>query len=284
MARPPRIEYPNALYHVTSRGKDRQDIFTDNADRQQWLEIFASVCNRMKWRCYGYCLMDSHYHIIIETPLANLAQGMRQLNGVYTQKTNFRHQRSGQIYQGRYKAIIFDKEKYLLEVCRHVALNPVRAGLVAKSQDWEWSSHPATSGKAEVPEWLHPKTVLTILSTNIPLAQSAYRSFVRQGINLSNLWDNVRNQIYLGDENFVRATQARINKETRGKKTPNQQNRLTQDPLTTYRDNFTDKQEAVAHAFLDGHHTMKEIGDFFDIHYSTVSRWVKRFEEKHRES
>ena len=280
MARPHRIEYPNALYHVTSRGKEQEEIFTDDTDRQQWLEVFSSVCCRMNWRCYGYCLMDSHYHIIIETPQANLARGMRQLNGVYTQKTNRRHHRSGQIYQGRYKAIIFHKEKYLLEVCRHVALNPVRAELVTKSRDWAWSSYLATSGEAQAPEWLYTKTVLTILSKNIPLAQSAYRSFVRQGINRPHLWDNVHNQIYLGDENFVRDTQARINQETQGKKIPNQQNLLALKPLTSYRDNFADKKEAVARAFLDGHHTMKEIGVFFNIHYSTVSRWVKRFEEK----
>ena len=111
MARPLRIEYANALYHVTSRGDRREDIFNDDTDRQQWLEIFGSVCRRMGWQCYAYCLMDNHYHLVIETPEANLAKGMRQLNGVFTQKMNRRYDRIGHVFQGRYKAIIIDKEK-----------------------------------------------------------------------------------------------------------------------------------------------------------------------------
>jgi len=279
MARPPRIEHPNALYHVTSRGNRQEEIFKDDTDRQVWLEVFASVCRRMDWHCYAYCLMGNHYHIIIETPLANLARGMRQLNGVYTQRTNSRHHHLGQIFKGRYKAIIFDKQNYLLEVCRQVAFNPVRAGMVAKSREWIWSSYLATSGEAPAPEWLSTLPVLTLFSQNIPLAQAAYRSFVRQGLDQTRVWDKVTKQIYLGDENFIRTTQALINNRAINDKIAIKQQLSAPKPLTTYQADFTNKQEAVARAFLDGHHTMKEIGAFFDIHYSTVSRWVKRFEQ-----
>ena len=280
MARPLRIEYPHALYHVTSRGDRREEIFADDTDRQQWLDILASVCRRTGWRCYAYCLMENHYHIIIETPHANLSQGMRQLNGVYTQKTNRRHHRVGHVFQGRYKAIIIDKDNYLLEACRYVALNPVRAQLVEKCGDWPWSSYPATSGETPTPEWLTTEPLLEYFGQNMPLAQSAYRSFVRQGISRDPLWNELNNQIFLGDEQFVRTTQTMINSGENNKEIPTGQRIPPRLPLHTYLDKFPDKREAVARAFLEGRHTMKEIGASCNIHYSTVSRWIKQFEKR----
>jgi len=102
MARPLRIEYAGALYHVTSRGDRREDIYHDDKDRLTWLDVFSQVCTRFNWRCHGWCLMDNHYHILIETAEGNLSQGMRQLNGVYTQRSNRRHGRVGHVFQGRY--------------------------------------------------------------------------------------------------------------------------------------------------------------------------------------
>ncbi len=282
MARPLRIEYPNALYHVTSRGDRREDIFNDDSDRQQWLEIFGSVCHRMNWQCYAYCLMGNHYHLVVETPQANLAKGMRQLNGVYTQKSNRRHDRVGHVFQGRYKAILIDKENYLLEVCRYVALNPVRAKMVTQSGDWRWSSYLPTCGEAKTPEWLSTEQVLAFFSPSKQLAQAAYRSFIRQGHNRPPLWDELHNQIYLGDDTFVRNAQAMIGKRNDILETPAGQRIAPKQALPTYNDQFPNKREAMVRAFLDGHYTMKEIGIFFNVHYSTVSRWVKRFEQEMR--
>lgn len=124
MARPLRIEFPGAVYHITSRGDGKEDIYLEDNDRYLWLEIFGSVCKRMKWYCHAYCLMTNHYHTVIETTEANLSLGMRQLNGVYTQSFKHRHGRVGHVFQGRYKAILVDKEGYLLELCRYVLLNP----------------------------------------------------------------------------------------------------------------------------------------------------------------
>lgn len=101
MARPLRIEFPGALYHVTARGNRRERIYVDDADRLAWLNLFGNVCDRYRWLCYAWCLMENHYHIVIETKEANLAAGMRHLNGVYTQKTNHRHERVGHVFQGR---------------------------------------------------------------------------------------------------------------------------------------------------------------------------------------
>ena len=146
MARPLRIEYPGAIYHVTSRGNARSTIFDDDEDRWRFLDILSTVVKRHRWLCHAYCLMGNHYHLLIETPEANLARGMRQLNGIVTQSHNRFHNRSGHLFQGRYKAILVDKENYLLELCRYIVLNPVAAGMVKAPENWPWSSFFADGG------------------------------------------------------------------------------------------------------------------------------------------
>src|SRR3972149_2645148 len=140
MARPLRIEYPGAVYHVTTRGNAQADIYLDDTDREKFLEILGQICDRYHWHCYAYCLMGNHYHLVIETPAGNLARGMRQLNGNYTQTFNRQHRRAGHLFQGRYKAILVDKDSYLLEVIRYVLLNPVRARLTNTAGQWRWNS------------------------------------------------------------------------------------------------------------------------------------------------
>lgn len=130
MVRPLRIEFPGAIYHITSRGNARGNIFLEKTDREKFLTIVDEVLERYHWICYGYCLMNNHYHIIIETPEGNLSKGMRHINGVYTQYFNWRHNNVGHIFQGRFSAILIQKERHLLELCRYVILNPVRAGIV----------------------------------------------------------------------------------------------------------------------------------------------------------
>ncbi|WMN60889.1 transposase [Pseudoalteromonas xiamenensis] len=114
------------MYHVTSRGNERQTIYRDEDDFARFLAVLMSVCERFNWVIHSYCLMTNHYHLLVETPDANLAKGMRQLNGVYTQQFNRKYQRVGHLFQGRYKSILVDKDSYLLELCRYIVLNPVR--------------------------------------------------------------------------------------------------------------------------------------------------------------
>jgi len=127
MARPLRIEYPGAVYHVTSRGNARQSIFIDDVDRQLFLEVLGNVVEKYNWLCHAFCLLDNHYHNLVETQDPNLSLGMRQLNGVYTQRFNIRHHRVGHLFQGRYNAILVEKNVHLLEFCRYIVLNPVLA-------------------------------------------------------------------------------------------------------------------------------------------------------------
>ena len=141
MSRPLRIEIAGGLYHVTSRGDAREDIFFVEADRLYWLGLLGDICRRYKWICHAYCQMTNHWHIVVETLEGNLSRGMRQLNGMYTQYVNRTHNRVGHVYQGRYKAILVEKESYLLELARYVVLNPVRAGMVVNAAEWRWSSY-----------------------------------------------------------------------------------------------------------------------------------------------
>ena len=152
MSRPIRIEYPHAIYHVTSRGNAQADIYKNDSDRLMFLETLAQAVKRFGWVCHAYCLMGNHYHLMIQTPLANLGQGMRQLNGVYTQRFNRNHKRVGHVFQGRYKAIIIDGDSYLLELCRYIVRNPVAAHMVAHVGDWQWSSYRATLGLEAAPK------------------------------------------------------------------------------------------------------------------------------------
>ena len=124
MARPLRIEFPGALYHLTSRGNERKKIFFRDEDRQAFLETLDGVGERFNWRCYAYCLMNNHYHLLVETLDGNLSKGMRQLNGVYTQYINRTRRRTGHLFQGRFKGILVQKEPYLLELARYIVLNP----------------------------------------------------------------------------------------------------------------------------------------------------------------
>jgi len=152
MARPLRIEYPGGVYHITNRGNDKKTVFKDDRDRETFLKILTFVNKRYHWICHAYCLMDNHYHLMIETPDANLSLGMRQLNGVYAQARNKRCNKTGHLFQGRYKAIVIQKDMHLLEVCRYIVLNPARAKMVEKPEGWKWSSYRATEG-SEAP---HP--------------------------------------------------------------------------------------------------------------------------------
>src|SRR5690625_673373 len=181
MARPLRIEFDGALYHVTTRGDRREAIYEDNKDREDFLEVLAEVVERFNWLCHAYCLMGNHYHLVVETPDGNLSRGMRQLNGVYTQATNRRHRRSGHLFQGRFKAILVDKESYVLELTRYVVLNPVRAAMVKSPGDYPWSSYRAMVGEAEAPGWLATDGLLALFGKRRAESRRRYRRFVREG-------------------------------------------------------------------------------------------------------
>jgi len=280
MSRPLRIELPGGFYHVTSRGDRRDDIFLDDNDRLLWLDTFGNVCERFNWICHAYCLMGNHYHIVIETVDGNLSKGMRQLNGVYTQQFNRRHARIGHVFQGRYKGILVQKDAYLLELGRYVVLNPVRTQWVDDPDDWPWSSFRAMSGEVDCPAWLNRNGLLRLFSWRRRPAIARYREFVQAGIGAPRIWGALKNQIYLGDEKFVEQMQQSILFNSNLDEVPSVQHRPMTKPVDHYLNHFKNPKEGMARAHLEGRHTLKEVAQHFEVHYSTVSRAVKAFEAK----
>ncbi len=278
MARPLRLELAGGLYHVTSRGDRREAIYEDDEDRGRWLEILGHTCKRFNWRCHAYCQMDNHYHIVIETAEANLSKGMRQLNGVYTQYYNIQHDRVGHVFQGRFKGILVERDEYLLELARYVVLNPVRANVTKAIGAWKWSSYKAMVGKESAPSWLETDWILGQFSRQRKRAIEKYIDFVRAGVGLPPIWDSLKNQIFLGTEKFIRKQQKLIDKKASLGEVPRLQRRKLPRPLDYYDNQYKDQKKAICEAYLSGGYTLKEIGEYFEKHYSTVSRIVKENE------
>jgi len=279
MARHLRIELAGGLYHVTSRGDRREAIYRDDEDRRIWLGLLGEACERFNWRCHASCQMTNHYHVVVETPEANLSKGMRQLNGVYTQTTNRRHGLMGHLFQGRFKAILVERDAYLLEAARYVVLNPVRAGMVEQAEDWPWSSYRMMIGSAPAPAWLETDWLLGQFGEERSVAQAGYAAFVRQGIGLPSVWEDLRHQVFLGSEGFVARHCSASKPLERQREVPRAQRRPLAQPLADLARRYPDRREAMARAFQTGVYTMQEVADFFGVHYSTVSRAVRRFQD-----
>lgn len=301
MARPLRIEFPGAVYHVTSRGDRREPIAKDDSDRALFLQILGEAAHRFDARVWAYCLMDNHYHLVLQTREANLSRMMRQVNGVYTQAFNRRHNLSGHLFQGRFKAILVDRDSYLLEVCRYVDLNPVRASMVQRPEAYAWSSYRALAGLADSPDWLDAQPVYDQLAPNLSANLSAkraatkYAEFVAQGKGVP-LWDKrLRQQIYLGDDAFiVRMQKLAGYGGNDGAGTPKQRGRKSnlskihtrapkgeRSPQHYAALKTTDKAQRnqnMADAFYQGGHTLTDIAHAFGLSLSTVSRVVDGFE------
>ena len=272
MARPLRLEFPGAIYHLTSRGNARQKIYLNDDDRQLFLDTLAGVVSRYGWICHAYCLMGNHYHLVVETPKANLSLGMRQLNGIYTQSFNRRHKRVGHIFQGRFKAILVQKESYLLELCRYIVLNPMRVKGGITPGSWKWSSYRATAGLAAVPAFLTTEWILSQFAKQWTAAQKKYRLFVKEGLR-SRPWEELRGQIYLGSEEFI-AEHASGKEEV--KEIPRRQRQAVRPTLEQL---FTrGAEQAIMLAYREHGYRLHEIAEHLGVHYATVSRRLKELE------
>jgi len=276
MARPIRIEFAGALYHVTARGDRQEDIYLSDQDRIDFLSILEQVCDRFNWLVHAYCLMDNHYHLLVETPDSNLGKGMRQLNGVYTQTSNRAHGKVGHVFQGRYKAILVEKETYLLELARYIVLNPVRARMVRKAKFWPWSSYRETAGYREPPVWLTTDWLLATFSKRKSIAMEKYREFISEGKNHPSPWESLRNQVYLGSEEYVKQLQSRIDTGKDLSEIPKSQKRSKPKPLALYEKQAKTRDEAILLSYASGGYSMKGIGDYYQLHYSRVSRIINR--------
>ena len=218
MSRPLRIEFPGAVYHVTSRGDRREPIYRDDVDRQCHLDVLAAALARFDADALAYCLMGNHFHLVVQTHSGQLSRLMRHLNGVYTQAFNRRHGLTGHLFQGRFKAVLVDRDSYLVALCRYVERNPVAAGLVRRPADWRWSSCRAHLGLEPAPPWLAAGELQGFLLGREPASERDRTEAIRRYAALidtedaadANFWGaHLHGQIYLGDEDFASHMRAR---------------------------------------------------------------------------
>ena len=280
MARPLRIEFPGAVYHITSRGNARLPIFDDDRDRERFLGILEEVVMRYHWLCHGYCLMDNHYHLLAETVEGNLSIGMRHLNGVYTQQFNRRHNRVGHVYQGRFKSILVEKESYLLELCRYVVLNPVRAGKVKHPGHYKWSSYKATAGLIKPSPFLKVDWILGQFGKSRREARREYQRFVEADMKGLAPWEQLKAQCILGGKEFIEKLTPVLKDKSMIKEIPKEQRfvfRLSLEELFSPDKLETKKarNEVIKKAYFNYGYTLAEIARHLGLHYATIGRITK---------
>ena len=277
MARPLRIEYPGAVYHITSRGNEKKPVYKDDQDRKNFLFILDKVNKRYHWLCHTYCLMDNHFHLLIETPEGNLSIGMRQLNGVYTQAFNKRHRRVGHLFQGRYKAILIQKDSHLLEVCRYVVQNPVRAGLVEDPAQWRWSSYSAAAGREKPSSCLTTNWVLGQFSSKRRKAEREYREYVHREMERDSIWVGVRGQAILGEDDFVDKLTDYLGRQKDVPEIPKSQRYATRPALEKlFKESILSdrakRNRMIREAVERFGYTQRAVADYLGFHFSYVSR------------
>ncbi|HET7452478.1 MAG TPA: transposase [Thermoanaerobaculia bacterium] len=201
MARQRRLEYPGALYHVISRGIERRDLFRDDVDRKRYLRLLESAVGRFHFRLYAYCLMTNHVHLALEATTVPLSRIMRSINTSYAGYFNVRHKRSGYLFQGRYKALVVDREAYLLSLIRYIHENPVKASMVAKAEEYAWSSHQSYLRKA--PAWLAADEVLQRLGSRRSTAVRNFRELFARVEDAPYSDGRAHAQLVVGDEAFA---------------------------------------------------------------------------------
>jgi putative transposase len=278
MARSLRLLYPGALYHVTARGNRLGAIFSDDADRRAWLGIVRKTCARFHFSVHAYCQMGNHYHLLVETPDANLPKGMAYLSGVYTQYFNRRHGLAGHVFQGRYKAVLVQKESHLVELSRYLVLNPVRAGLVKSAREWAWSSYHWTVGEDAPPPWLNTDWLLSQFGLTRREAVGRYVQFVQQASGGDHPLIDTKFQLILGDERFAAAQRARSSSRALAD-AAKAQRRHANLSLAEYEAAHASRDEAMARAFWSTAFSMADIARYFGVSTKTVSRAVCRYED-----
>jgi putative transposase len=302
MGRPLRIEYPGALYHVTSRGNEKKKIFRDEADQVRFLKILGDYHDRYGILIHAYVLMDNHYHLILELPRGNLLKVMHGLNSAYTGYFNRRYGRSGHLFQGRYKAIVVDKENYLLQLSRYVHLNPVRAGMVKRPEQYPWSSYRGYIGNTEENGWVESAWVLSQFGGNLIKAKHQYRKYTEEGTTSreESPLNDVFGQVVLGQETFREDLKKKLKKLTLGSEILDRK-RLIKRPsveeiIKATARCFHTKEETIGNLGGRGNPgrraalyllhrysglSNEEIGKRFGgIHPSAVSKAARRFKEE----
>jgi putative transposase len=287
MSRPLRIEFPGACYHVTSRGDRRELIYANEQDRAAFLSVLQEGLQRFEASLLAYCLMGNHYHLVLLTAQANLSRLMRHLNGVYTQDFNRRHGLVGHLFQGRFKAVLVDSDAYLMTLCRYVECNPVRAGLVPQAGDWAWSSYRAHAGLAEPLQGLDVQRLHDFMlqracrtASDHAHAAQRYADAVQSGAH-ERLWeDGLRQQVYLGDEDFVMRMQALADRRALAARDVPRSQRATTRSLQDWLATSPTREAALWGAYRESGLTMTAMAAELGLSVSRVSRLLRAEEQR----
>ena len=292
MARALRIIYPGACYHVTSRGNERKEIFKSRRDREKFLEYLASATDRYGTVIYAYCLMDNHFHLFLATPAGNLSQIMRHIIGAYTTYFNIKRKRSGHLFQGRYKSVLVESGEYAAELTRYLHLNPVKAGIVGKPEEFQWSSYRSYTGEVSTPEWLKAGFVLSTFGDDDTTARKNYRDFVEKvdvEMYESPLKQAVAGSI-LGSPDFVEEITTSHFKERGVDKSfseecPYSVRKSLDEIITAARKVFPDNEKLARQGGMYLCHnysgaTLKEIAGKFAVGVTAIGEASKRFAKK----
>ncbi|MFC1814455.1 transposase [Thermodesulfobacteriota bacterium] len=205
MSRPLRIQYPDAWYHVMNRSRRGDVVFTGKKDYDVFIDLLKELAENYNVKIAAYCLMSNHYHLLVQTPLANISRAMRHLNGVYTQRYNKIHHCDGQLFKGRFKSIIVDADSYLLELLRYIHRNPLGAAMTDNINKYTWSSHKAYLSGAKKWDWLHKKYILSLFSKNGTESIRQYKQFVSKDTlaEINQILGKKTLPIVIGSESFV---------------------------------------------------------------------------------
>ena len=241
MSRPLRLEFSGALYHVYARGNNKQEIFRDDLDRRLFLHLLGLCVKRFGWILTAYALMPNHFHLIVQLTINTLSKGMEWLDGQYARVFNKRHHRVGHAFQDRFRSPLVEKEFYQLVLCRYIVLNPVRANMVARPEDYFWSSHRAVIGDVEAPEWLAVDDLLVQFAPKRDLARALYRQFVNEAIGSDdNPWKKLVGGMYLGSEDWLKRVQEQIDLKPRSQEHPRAQRMVATPSMETVMESVAD--------------------------------------------
>lgn len=283
MARPLRIEFPGAVYHVSSHGEGSSSIFVDNADRQCLLSVLAHGMQRFDAQVLAYCLLKDSFELVIYTAQANLSRLMRHVNGVYTQSFNRRHGKAGPVLKGRFKSVLVDREKTLLGACQYVDSAAVRAGLARTASAWNWSSYGAHTGASEASAWLDSKGLLSFVLGREARTPSEQRKAGEKYADLLTRFDgaafwaqNLRHQIYLGDEAFVAHMHRGKGRGTTATAKP--ASGRGKNSVAQWIKDSGSREQGLLRAYTEGGLSMTAIGESLGLSVSRVSRLISRAE------
>ena len=279
MARRPRLQFPGAVYHVMSRGNRKGPIFEDDNDRHRFFDIVGQAAWRYDTRFYAACLMDNHYHLVLDTPRGNLSDTMQHINGVFTQASNRRHRRTGHLFEARYRSYVIQREGYLLRASRYVVRNPQRAGVTKDAASWPWSTYRATAGLEEAPRWLHLDWLPWAFNVDsLAEAQRKYCAYVNERTERKLRIDP--QGLGIGSKAFLEKIAHEAKMRQAERVVPRTCRARTRPPLDLL---FVDvegcpisREEGIHAAHIVHGYYLQEIADYLDVHRSTVSRLLAR--------